>query len=1138
MPTVGQIQNPAGNRTDWGATFSALAWLPVVFFVLLITLLWSTRDQETFGPVWLLPMLNAVLATAVALLVSVLIARSVVAGGRRTFLLLGSGMLAYALASALGGICAPTGHLSEGVAIFNLGVCLAGAMNLSGAVALLRPPTAAHQRGGGIRTLWITYLGVLLVLGGVVWGAFTGMLPLFFVPGSGPTAVRHLVLGVTIAEFGGAAVVLLLVNWWRKSEFLHWYAWGLGLIALGFLGVFGIRHVGNPLGWAGTLAMYFGIGYLLVATFQARRQSGRWHIRLEHLQETHARYMSLVEYSPDAIVVQEDGQLLFVNPAAIALFGATTETELLDRSLFELIDPDYRECAAEQLRRSEAPHHATPAFEMRIRRLDDTVVDVEVVSAPVEFAGHFTTQLVMRNISARKQTEYEFQQLMTTLHAERDQISAILNSISDEIWFADTNRAFSLVNSSGVQAFLLASGGPVEVEKLAASLEVYRSDGSLRPVEEAPPLRALLGEIVRNEEEIIRTPDSGELRHRQVSAAPVRDAEGQVVGSVSVVRDITVQKQMETALRESDARFRAAFEQGAVGMTLAALDGTFLQANPAFCTMLGYTEAELKTRSFYDLTYPGDLKDNLAGTRLMISGESSVFRMEKRYIHKDGHLVWADMSSVAVYDAQGEFSYYVTHMTDITARKLAEEALRESEARFRTLTENIPDQIMRFDGHLRLLYANPAVLQRIGLPAETLIGRTAAEYGALPASTASWEQVAREVLESGEPRRYEHTSQWQGETQVLDAYVVPERDAEGNVSAVITIARNITARKRAEAALEESERRVMEIVESIQDGFFATSSDWRLTYVNRHAAENLGLTPETMVGKIIWEAFPHILGTIQETQYRRAMTERVPVEFELEGLLTPRWYEIRCYPTKDGISVYCVDITARKQTEQALQKSLLEKDVLLKEIHHRVKNNMQVISSLVSLQADSLDNPELRNLFSDLRDQVRSMALVHEKLYQSASLANVDFAEYTHTLLTYLWRAHGDAATRVRLTLDVHPVSLSVEEAVPCGLILNELVTNTLKHAFGHRADGELCVSLQSDPQNGVCLRVSDNGVGFPVDLDWRHAPSLGLRLVQMLTGQLGGKLEMCSDDCGTNVTLLFVCKKHSPLPAPGETHV
>ena len=220
-----------------------------------------------------------------------------------------------------------------------------------------------------------------------------------------------------------------------------------------------------------------------------------------------------------------------------------------------------------------------------------------------------------------------------------------------------------------------------------------------------------------------------------------------------------------------------------------------------------------------------------------------------------------------------------------------------------------------------------------------------------------------------------------------------------------------------------------------------------------------------------------------------------------------------------------LDVTERKQTEEALQASLREKEVLLKEIHHRVKNNMQVISSLVSLQADTIDNPSLRGLFNDLRDQVRSMALVHEKLYQSSSLANVNFAEYTHSLLNYLWRAHGEVAAAIRLTLNMQPVSISVEKAVPCGLILNELVTNALKHAFRDRTNGEITITLHAGPDNRIRLRVSDNGVGLPANVDWKKSPSLGLRLVQMLAGQLRGKLEVERDN-GTTVTLTFVTEE------------
>ncbi len=178
------------------------------------------------------------------------------------------------------------------------------------------------------------------------------------------------------------------------------------------------------------------------------------------------------------------------------------------------------------------------------------------------------------------------------------------------------------------------------------------------------------------------------------------------------------------------------------------------------------------------------------------------------------------------------------------------------------------------------------------------------------------------------------------------------------------------------------------------------------------------------------------------------------------------------------------DISERKRAEEQIKASLTEKEVMLKEIHHRVKNNLQVISSLVSLQADGSRDETVREVLQDVTYRVRSMALVHEKLYQSADLAHIDFAEYARSLLGYLWRAHGPTAAAIRLTLDLEPVLLPVDTAVPCGLILNELAVNALKHAFRGSAEGSERIAAQRS--GAVTLSVADNGVGLPAGLDWR----------------------------------------------------
>jgi two-component sensor histidine kinase len=173
------------------------------------------------------------------------------------------------------------------------------------------------------------------------------------------------------------------------------------------------------------------------------------------------------------------------------------------------------------------------------------------------------------------------------------------------------------------------------------------------------------------------------------------------------------------------------------------------------------------------------------------------------------------------------------------------------------------------------------------------------------------------------------------------------------------------------------------------------------------------------------------------------------------------------------------------------------------------------------LQAEEVQDEAMRAVMLDVTHRVRSMAMVHEKLYQSADLAQVEFADYAQSLLNYLWRAHGSAAPGVRLTLDLAPVSLPVNAAVPCGLILNELVSNALKHAFGGRDGGEVAVSLRGGAQGRVRLCVRDDGRGLPAGFDWSQAQSLGLRLVQMLAGQLRAAVEASSNG-GTEFTVTF----------------
>ena len=337
--------------------------------------------------------------------------------------------------------------------------------------------------------------------------------------------------------------------------------------------------------------------------------------------------------------------------------------------------------------------------------------------------------------------------------------------------------------------------------------------------------------------------------------------------------------------------------------------------------------------------------------------------------------------------------------------------------------------------------------------------------------------------------------------------------------------------------VRESEQRFRTMANAIPQLAWIANADGYIYWYNKRWYEYTGTTPAQMEG---WgwqsvhdpQELPKVL---QRWKASIATGEPFDMIFPLRGgdcLFRP--FLTRIMPLKDeqgrvqqwfGTNT---DVTEQKRAEDTLRESqerlyasLHEKEVLLKEIHHRVKNNMQVISSLVDLQADRTQDEAMRAVLQDVMHRVRSMALVHEKLYQSPDMARVEFAEYAQSLLGYLWRAHGNTVSGVRLVLDLEPVPLPINAAVPCGLILNELATNALKHAFRGRADGEVTVSLRGGKEGQACLRVRDNGVGLPAALDWRKAGSLGLRLVQILAAQLHAAVEVNSDE-GTEFIITF----------------
>lgn len=215
----------------------------------------------------------------------------------------------------------------------------------------------------------------------------------------------------------------------------------------------------------------------------------------------------------------------------------------------------------------------------------------------------------------------------------------------------------------------------------------------------------------------------------------------------------------------------------------------------------------------------------------------------------------------------------------------------------------------------------------------------------------------------------------------------------------------------------------------------------------------------------------------------------------------------------------------RKQAEEEIRKSLNEKEVLLREIHHRVKNNMQIISSLLRLQSQNIKDKNYSQLFDESQNRITSMLLVHEKLYQSKNLSKINFNEYIKEMVNGLFQSYGEYSGRIKLNIEVPEVSLGINSAIPCGLIINELVTNSLKYAFPEGKKGEISIIFHKIGEE-IEMIISDNGIGIPEDFDFRNAESLGLKLVSILAeGQLKGEVNLNCDK-GTEFRIKFIDRK------------
>lgn len=530
------------------------------------------------------------------------------------------------------------------------------------------------------------------------------------------------------------------------------------------------------------------------------------------------------------------------------------------------------------------------------------------------------------------------------------------------------------------------------------------------------------------------------------------------------------------------------------------------------------------------------------------------FEVTYRIRRPDGSIRWIRDRGFPVYNNQGEAYRIAGTGEDITEQKQAEVLLqlmnqdlerrvqertnelehsqyqlRQRELEFRTLVEHSPDIITRRDRSLRFLYVNPAI-EKLGLPCSAYIGKTLEEIGVASEECRRCHTAARQAMESGKPQiSYSKATSATG-VAYFQTLLVPEFDQAGSVSSVLTVMRDVSSLKQAEEAVRRNEERFRRVFEDSPLGMGIATMSGHFLMVNERLCQIVGYSCAELLPLTFWDiTHPEDYYKEFEILQQAMQTDEKIMSLEKRFIRKDKqviWVRITVslVHNEAGELLHQIgmieDISDRKQAEVELRASLQDKEILLKEIHHRVKNNLQTVSSLLNLQASYIEDAEILAPFTESQNRVEAMALLHERLYQSDSLAKVNFSDYIRKLSLNLIQSYEFRDRSVGLEFDVADIEMEIDTAIPCGLIVNELVSNALKHAFPQGRTGKIRVSLTHTDARCI-LSIADNGIGIPEDVTFYNTDSLGLQLVSGFANKLQGEVNLDRSE-GSKVTISF----------------
>jgi len=816
----------------------------------------------------------------------------------------------------------------------------------------------------------------------------------------------------------------------------------------------------------------------------------------EALRQSENRYRGIFENAPVGIFRSTlEGKFISVNPAVARMLKYDSPEEmirLVNRTTIAdalFADPS----CGQEIRRSALRGNGWLICEERFRCKDGGIITCNLRYRAVPGQGDSSRELegFVEDITQRKLTEEE-------LRRSNEVLRAVIEAAPTAIIGLDLEGNVCHVWNPAAEKLLGWAAGEVMGRPLPSVPEESREEFR-RFREWIHSGKSMDGVEVRRQRR------DGTPVDYSIYASPLRDGEGRIIGNIAVLVDIGERKRIEEALSQSENRYRLIVETADEGIWQVDREWRTTYVNRRMELMLGCEPGEMLGLHIFDFM---DTEGRREAQELMSHRENGARETHDfRFYSRDGSYLDTLASTSPVFDDSGGFAGAIAMVSDITERKRAEEALKLSQF----IIDKASIGIFRGQADAKILFANEFGAGMLGYTPEELSAMSFFDID--PSLTPETWLEHRQKLTAIGFNTFESMHR-RKDGSLFPVEVTVNYLKYGDQVFSCSFSQDITRRKEAAAALRKSEEKFRILAETSAAAIILYQGE-KIVYVNPATARMFGYTEGELLEMRFWDCIhPEFKEIARFRGLARQRGETVPNQYEIKLVIKGgqvRWAIVSAgkieYKGEPACIVTMIDITETKRSEELISASLAEKELLLREVHHRVKNNLQIISTLLDLQSESIQDTSALNSFRESQDRIKAMALIHERLYESEDFSSVDFAEYIGSLSAYLFDSYLVDPGRIVLKIDAGGVSIGIDRAIPCGLIINELVSNALKHAFPGNRAGEISIRFDVDADDWITLTVADSGVGIPPDLDLENTGTLGLQLVNMLARQLGGVL-------------------------------